>query len=136
MNVVSSTRSPQGNEAVDASGLLVVAENALDLQHRRTVMSALVCLRGSYREKDTRGGGAQYRAQCVRAADPLAAARAHMKNYDMIVKAVSGTDARRAHRVAARAFRTNEQSDALGEAALATLQRRTVESGRTERRIS
>jgi len=44
--------SPQGNEAVDASGLLVVAENALDLQHRRTVMSALVCLRGSYRERN------------------------------------------------------------------------------------
>jgi hypothetical protein len=31
----------------------------------------------------------------------------YMKNYDRIVKAVSRTDARRAHRVAAQAFRTD-----------------------------
>jgi hypothetical protein len=30
-----------------------------------------------------------------------------MRNYDRIVKAISRTDTRRAHRVAAQAFRTN-----------------------------
>jgi hypothetical protein len=31
----------------------------------------------------------------------------YMKNYDQIVRTVSRTDARRAHKVAAQAFRTN-----------------------------
>ena len=42
-----------------------------------------------------------------RASDPLGSARVYMKNYDRIVRAVSRTDARRAQRVAAQAFRTN-----------------------------
>jgi hypothetical protein len=42
-----------------------------------------------------------------RASDPLETARLYMKNYDRILKVVSRTDARRAHRVAAQAFRTD-----------------------------
>ena len=43
-----------------------------------------------------------------RAADPLTTARLYMQNYDAIVKSVSRIDARRAHRVAAQAFRSNK----------------------------
>ena len=42
-----------------------------------------------------------------RAADPLMTARSYMQNYDAIVKSVSRTDARRPHRVAAQAFRSD-----------------------------
>jgi hypothetical protein len=43
---------PQRDKAVEASGLLIVAEDASNLQHGPTVISTGACLSGSYRERN------------------------------------------------------------------------------------